>query len=60
MKKEAITKALNDCLSSEEELRIPGGALTDPFLPWPAVEDMMVEVEVTDEEGSSSEEEACK
>ena len=57
MTKDAITNMLDACLSSDEELRSPEGELVDPFLPWPTVEDLMVEVEVTDEECSSTGEE---
>lgn len=54
MKKSAITNMLDSCLSSDEELQSPEGELVDPFLPWPTVEDVMVEVEVTDDDYSST------
>ncbi len=52
MKKDAITARLESCLVSPEELQSTDKELADPFLPWPSVDDMLIEIEVTDESGS--------
>ena len=57
MKKDEITARLDSCLMSAEEMQSADKELADPFLPWPSVEDMLIEIEVTDESGSEDGEE---
>ena len=57
MNKDAISAMLDQCLLVDGERQSPGEA-DNPFLLWPTVEDMLVEIEVTDEEGSSSDDKA--
>ncbi|CAL5220091.1 g2042 [Coccomyxa viridis] len=56
MKKDEIVARLDSCLMSAEELQSADKELADPFLPWPSVEDMLIEIEVTDESGSEEDE----
>lgn len=56
MKKDEIVARLDACLMSAEELQSADKELADPFLPWPSVEDMLIEIEVTDESGSEEDE----